>query len=112
MCVVGIGMALVVAPLSTAVMGAAPEDQSGIASGINNAVSRTASLVGVAAVGGLLSSAYVRAAGVASFGIESDTVGHAAAMTAAFITLTYVAVALCGLSALVSLVFLRKGSSA
>lgn len=48
--VFSIGLTLLVAPLTTAVLAAAPNSQSGIASGINNAVSRTASLLAVAAL--------------------------------------------------------------
>lgn len=44
------GITLLVAPLTTAVLGAAPTSQAGIASGINNAVARTASLLAVAAL--------------------------------------------------------------
>jgi len=48
--VFGIGLTLLVAPLTTAVLASAPADQTGIASGINNAVARTAGLIAVAAL--------------------------------------------------------------
>ncbi|KAA1378795.1 MFS transporter [Aeromicrobium fastidiosum] len=48
--VFGIGITVLVAPLTTAVLAAAPMQQTGIASGINNAVARTASLLAVAAI--------------------------------------------------------------
>lgn len=48
--VFAVGLTLLVAPLTTTVLGAAPTRQAGIASGINNAVARTASLLAVAAL--------------------------------------------------------------
>ncbi|RWF23824.1 MAG: MFS transporter, partial [Mesorhizobium sp.] len=54
MALMGLGMALVVSPLSTAIMTSVEDRDTGAASGINNAVSRIGGLIAVAAVTALL----------------------------------------------------------
>ncbi|MFI9010338.1 MFS transporter [Actinosynnema sp. NPDC053489] len=59
--VFGLGLAAVVAPVTATVLAAAPDRYAGVASGVNNAVARTGSLLAVAvlpAVAGLTGAQY------------------------------------------------------
>lgn len=86
--VFALGMALLVSPLTTAVLAAAPDDNAGIASGINNAVARAGSLLAVAAlpvVAGLSGDAYLNPAAMTS-GYQASMVACAALMAAGGVT--------------------------
>jgi Major Facilitator Superfamily len=86
MLLMGLGMGITVAPLSTAVMNGAPAGQSGIASAINNAVARVAGLIAVASLGAVAGDALVggtREAALAGFSRLTWICATAAAMSAA-----------------------------
>ena len=59
-----LGLAMTVAPLTAAVLGAVTSGRSGVASGVNNAVARVAGLVAIAAVGAVVAANFT--AGVQS----------------------------------------------
>ena len=110
----GIGMGLVVSPLSTAVMTSVPDSDTGIASGVNNAVARVAGLFAVALMGAVVALVFERALGGAAelplfFGMtpseplpaETEALRHAAT-NAAFAAVAYSNAALALLSAVIA----------
>ncbi len=72
--ILGLGMGITVAPLTTAVMGSVPTHESGIASGISNAVTRSAQGLAVAILGTIALTIFASGLStrVAQLGIAGD----------------------------------------
>ncbi|AZL60876.1 MFS transporter [Tabrizicola piscis] len=101
MVLAGIGLGLVVAPLTAAVMHSAEEGEQGAASGINNAVARVAGLIAVALLGRVAAATY--GAGGAGFGTLGGDAAHLAATGAAFAQVALIAAVMAGLAAALAL---------
>ena len=102
MTLMGFGMSMVIAPLSAAVMGAVDDAQSGVASGVNNALSRMAGLIAVAGMGSLTGFVYARAGGQFSYGQTLHDAAHVQAMGTAFAAVAWVSAGLALLAALLA----------
>ncbi|MEO7001445.1 MAG: MFS transporter [Ktedonobacterales bacterium] len=73
----GLGMVITAPPLTTAVMNAAGTDNAGAASGVNNAVARTASLVAIAALSLVLLAVFNASLDAAIAPLHLDAATHA-----------------------------------
>jgi EmrB/QacA subfamily drug resistance transporter len=110
----GIGMGFVVSPLSTAVMTSVADHDTGIASGVNNAVARVAGLFAVATMGGVIAWVFARALGSFAeldvfFGVKPDVplegeaeAARVAATDAAFAAVAYITAGLSLISGIIA----------
>ncbi|MDF1604563.1 MFS transporter [Nocardioides sp. YIM 152315] len=93
--VFGLGLALMVAPLTATVLAAAPDEHAGIASGVNNAVARAGSLLAVAAL-------------PVAVGLGGEEYADPVALDAAYDSATVICAVLLALGGLISWVTIRR----
>lgn len=93
--VFGLGLSLSVAPVTATVLGAVPDNRSGAASGVNNAVSRTGQLLAVSAIPPLV-------------GLTGDALSDPVALDDGFGTAMVAAAVLVASGGLASALFLRS----
>jgi EmrB/QacA subfamily drug resistance transporter len=93
--VLGFGLAINVAPLTSTALSAAPAEHSGIASAVNNDVARTASLIAVAVL-------------PAAAGITGDVYLHPAALTHGFHTAVLIGAAAAAVGGILAALTVRN----
>ena len=91
----GLGLTLLVAPLTATVLGAAPDRYAGVASGVNNAVARAGSLLAVAALPALL-------------GLSGADYARPAIFSAAYTSAMWICSAMLAVGGLVSWLLIRN----
>jgi EmrB/QacA subfamily drug resistance transporter len=106
MVLAGLGLGLVVAPLTAAVMAEVPDGEQGAASGINNAVARVAGLIAVALLGRVADATY--GPGAPGFGLPANTAPHLAATGAAFGNIALLGAGMAALAAALAMMSARK----
>ncbi|QBJ96167.1 DHA2 family efflux MFS transporter permease subunit [Rhodococcus sp. ABRD24] len=97
--VFGLGLSVLVAPLTAAVLGSVSSNQAGIASGVNNAVARTSQLLAVAALPALA-------------GIGAEALGNPDAFASGFRTAMLICAALLLTGAIIAAVMIPRGVTA
>lgn len=93
--VFGVGLTLTVTPVTATVLAAADDEHAGLASGVNNAVARTAQLVAVAALPVVA-------------GLSGDDFSNAAAFAGGFAVAMYAAAALALAGGVLAAAFIRS----
>lgn len=96
--VFGLGLAIVVAPLTATAMGAVPADHSGLASAVNNDVARLGGLLAVALLPALV-------------GLSGDAYLHPGAMARGFRTAMYATAGWCIAAGLLAAAGIRNGET-
>jgi EmrB/QacA subfamily drug resistance transporter len=97
--VFGLGVAIMVAPLTATALAAAPADHAGVASAVNNDVARAASLIAVAILPALA-------------GISGDSYLHPAALAHGFREAAFMAAVFCAAGGVLAALTIRNPSRA
>jgi EmrB/QacA subfamily drug resistance transporter len=107
----GLGLSAVVAPITAAALAPAPSGLAGVASGLNQTVTRVGAVFSVAAVGAVASAVFVAAGGDAASPFELDLpADHRDAAVMAFRVVAMCIGALCALGAVLAAILLPSGS--